>query len=176
MPLTNPLVRHDPGWANDFETEAVRLRQVFLDRLVSIHHVGSTCIPSIKAKPEIDILVVLDEVDSISQYSKAMAQLGYAVRGEEDDNGHFYFSKDSNGTRSHKVHACPAGHRAVWEMLLFKAYLLENPSHAQGYERLKATLQEGNQEGMREYLEGKAPFIRETLNLALTDGYEKPRS
>ena len=176
MPLTNPLVNHDSGWRAEFEAEAVALRQVFQDRLVSIHHVGSTCIPGIQAKPEIDILVVLDEVDSISQYSNAMVEHGYAVRGEEDDPGHFYYSKDSDGTRSHKVHACLVGHRVIWEMLLFKAYLLANQSRAQRYESLKTTLHQGNPEGMREYLEGKEPFIRETLSLALADGYEKPRS
>ena len=176
MPLTNPLVSHDSGWKAEFEAEAAALRQVFQERLVSIHHVGSTCIPGIHSKPEIDILVVLDEVDSISQYSKAMVDLGYAVRGEEDVPGHFYFSKDSRGVRSHKVHACPVGHRAVWEMLLFKAYLLEHPLRARSYESLKVALHEGNPKGMREYLEGKEPFIRETLSLALADGYEKPRS
>ena len=128
MPVTNPLASHDSSWKAEFDAEAAALRRVFQDRLVSIHHVGSTCIPGIHAKPDIDILVVLDEVDSISQYSETMVEHGYAVRGEEDDPGRFYFSKDTNGVRSHKVHACPVGHRAVWEILLFKAYLLANPS------------------------------------------------
>lgn len=176
MPLTNSLISHDSSWTDHFADEAARLRHIFLERLVSIHHVGSTCIPTIVAKPEIDILVVLDEIESIDQYSPAMLRLGYEVRGEPDDSGHFYFSKNTEGIRTHKVHVCPAGHQAIWEMLIFKAYLLKNPARAERYESLKVALQEANQEGMREYLDGKAPFIRETLELALADEYEKPRS
>ena len=106
MALTSRLVPYDPRWAKRYEKEATDLTGLFSGRVVSIHHVGSTSIPNTMAKPEIDILVVLDSVDQIDQYASGMIALGYDVRGEAPVAGWFYYSKNIKGRRTHKAHAC----------------------------------------------------------------------
>jgi GrpB-like predicted nucleotidyltransferase (UPF0157 family) len=92
---------HDVGWARAFEVEAAALSRVFGASLVAIHHVGSTSIQGLLAKPIIDILVVLNETETIDQFSGAMEGLGYRVRGECLDAlipgtpSRFYFTKDT---------------------------------------------------------------------------------
>jgi len=173
MALTSKLIHYDPSWAKRYDEEAAHLTRLFSDHLVSIHHVGSTSIPNIMAKPEIDILVVLDGVDHMEQYAEGMVTLGYDVRGEAPVKGWFYYSKNVNGRRTHKVHVCSVGHKTVWEKLMFKDYMRRNPTRAEEYGKLKVALEAANKGGMAEYLEAKAPFIQETLHLAIEEGYEK---
>jgi GrpB-like predicted nucleotidyltransferase (UPF0157 family) len=51
------VVDYDLDWINAFEVEAAALSHVFSQRLLEIHHVGSTAVPNLAAKPIIDILV-----------------------------------------------------------------------------------------------------------------------
>jgi len=100
---------YDAGWTRAFEVEAAALSRVFGDSLVAIHHIGSTSIPGLLAKPIIDILVVLTATETIDRFSGAMEGLGYRVRGECLDAvipgtpGRFYFSKDNDGVRTYHV-------------------------------------------------------------------------
>ncbi len=98
MPRTIDVVEHDPAWETAFAQDAGALADVFGDSLMAIHHVGSTSIPALHAKPIIDILVVLRETDTIDRFSAPMQALGYRVRGECLDAeipgtaGRFYFT------------------------------------------------------------------------------------
>ncbi|MED1725754.1 GrpB family protein [Brevibacillus parabrevis] len=47
---------YDPRWAEPFAKETELLRNVFQDNPVTIHHIGSTAVPGLKAKPIIDML------------------------------------------------------------------------------------------------------------------------
>ena len=51
-------------------------------RVVEVHHIGSTAVPGLDAKPIIDILIVLDNTDDINSFDRAMEEAGYRVRGE----------------------------------------------------------------------------------------------
>ena len=55
------VVPHDPGWPAEFKAEAERIRSLLGDLAVAIHHIGSTSIPGIFAKPIIDILLEVME-------------------------------------------------------------------------------------------------------------------
>ena len=77
------VVPHDAtAWRAAFAREARALKHVFGEAVIAIHHVGSTSIPGLPAKPIIDLLVVLRETVTIGRFSSAMEALGYRVRGE----------------------------------------------------------------------------------------------
>ncbi len=76
------MAPHDPEWAGQYEEEARHLREVFGADLVSLHHVGSTAVPGIRAKPIIDIVIVLVDISRIHGFDGAMVALGYRPRGE----------------------------------------------------------------------------------------------
>lgn len=99
------VVAYDPAWPGAYAVEAKTLARVFGEALQSIHHIGSTSVPGLMAKPVIDILVVLDDTGHISRFNLGMERLGYRVRGECLDAGgtlgRFYFSKPPSGTRRH---------------------------------------------------------------------------
>src|SRR5438034_11655207 len=114
MPRTIDVVEYDPAWDAAFAGEARQLAAVFGDTLVAIHHVGSTSVPGLPAKPTIDILVVLRETGTMDRFSASMERLGYRVRGECLDAeipgtpGRFYFSNKRRDEHSHHVPASSA--------------------------------------------------------------------
>ena len=71
------VVAPDRGWREAFEAEAARLRSILGEHLLQIHHIGSTAIPSIAAKPIIDILPVMRDIECVDALHEALASAGY---------------------------------------------------------------------------------------------------
>ncbi|MFZ0075603.1 MAG: GrpB family protein, partial [Exiguobacterium undae] len=63
---------YQTSWPDTFEQEAARLRTVFGERLLAVHHIGSTSVPGLSAKPILDILPVVDTLDGIEAFDAAM--------------------------------------------------------------------------------------------------------
>src|SRR5437868_6652545 len=172
MPRTIEVVEYDPAWDAAFAREARRLAGVFGDALVAVHHVGSTSIAGLHAKPIIDILVVLRETETIDRFSAPMESLGYRVRGECPDAeipgtpGRFYFSKDTRGTRTHHLHACAVGHPDAADKLAFRDYLRAHSREAAAYGDLKRRLALEHPRDTIAYIRGKDHFVKSLLAVA----------
>ncbi len=74
--------QHNPGWAGKFDRESQLVARALHPTVVAIHHIGSTAIPRIYAKPIIDMLVEVTSVDEVDVRNVAMASLGYESMGE----------------------------------------------------------------------------------------------
>lgn len=61
MALTSQISAYDAKWPDMFLSEKCRIEEAFGSELVQIHHVGSTAVPGLAAKPEIDLLVEVRE-------------------------------------------------------------------------------------------------------------------
>ena len=135
------VVPYDPGWPEAYSLEADALQKVFGSALQSIHHVGSTSVPGLAAKPVIDILVVVDDTTAMGKFDRGMVDLGYRIRGEclnaGGTPGRFYFNKPAKGERTHHAHVCAEGHFQIPELVLFPRYLAERPHVAAEYTQLK---------------------------------------
>lgn len=165
------VVAYDPDWPRAYALEAEALTRVFGPALRSVHHVGSTSVPGLPAKPVIDILVVLNDTDDMDRFSLGMERLGYRVRGECLDAGgtpgRFYFSKPALGARTHHVHVCQKGHFQIPELVLFPRYLAEVPEVAAEYAELKrVALAEAAHDNVG-YMARKHDWIRAAVRDAL---------
>ena len=76
------VLPYQSEWASEYVREADQLREVFGARLKQIHHMGSTSVPGLAAKPIIDILPVVDTLEGIEQFDAQMEALGYEAKGE----------------------------------------------------------------------------------------------
>jgi GrpB-like predicted nucleotidyltransferase (UPF0157 family) len=163
------VVDPDPAWNTAFNDEAAALAGIFGNLLVAVHHVGSTAVPGLAAKPIIDILVVLKATDSIARFDEAMRALGYRIRGECLDAevpgtpGRFYYSKDTQGIRTHHVHACAAGHSEVRDKLAFRDYLRTHPQQGAAYGVLKRRLALDYPHDNISYMRCKDLFVKSVL-------------
>ena len=163
------VVDYDPHWVAAFEIESAMLERIFGQRFVDIQHIGSTAVPGLAAKPIIDILIVLDHTNDIDSFNSSMEALGYRVRGECLDApvpgtpGRFYFSKETNGVRSHHVHVCAKGHREIMDKLAFRDYLRANESVALAYADLKQRLAVDYRFDNVGYMRGKDEFVKSVV-------------
>ena len=162
---------YDSSWPTALELESERVSLVFEPILESIHHIGSTSVRELAAKPIIDILVVVHDDSNIADYDGGMSELLYTPRWECLDAGgtpgRFYYSKTVDGVRTHQVHVCVLGHFKIAELLSFPQYLREHDDVADAYGRLKlAAVAEGDFDTTR-YMVRKHDWIRSTVREAL---------
>ena len=156
------VVPHDPRWRDAFEAESKRIAAALGENVVAVHHVGSTAIPGIHAKPVIDLLIEVGDVARVDGRSAAMESLGYEVMGEYGIPGRRYFRKQGpGGIRTHHVHAFRAGSDQVARHLAFRDYMVAHPADAQRYSELKQKLAEEHPRDFDAYMDGKDAFIQE---------------
>jgi len=161
MALTSQITPYDVRWPNLFDAEKARLQAVVAPYVVEVQHVGSTAVPGLAAKPEIDILVVSDHQDE-SRVDQEMASIGYA-RGKNLSDGHMFYRRDFESIRTHKVHVCLPGHWQIARMLRFRDMLRDDDELRHKYQSLKLELESTNESGIKEYLAQKSPFIDAVL-------------
>jgi len=156
------LAQHDPAWASKFAREAERLTRAFGDLPLDLHHIGSTAIPGLIAKPVIDMLAVAPSVEALDTRGAAFNALGYQVMGEFGIPCRRYFRKDNTaGRRTHQVHAFAQGSSEIARHLDFRDYLRAHPAVAVAYGALKQTLAGSCLGDMQCYSDGKTAFIRD---------------
>jgi len=166
MPRTVELVSYNPEWPKIFQQEARLIADIFSNELVSIHHIGSTAIPNMLAKPIIDIMGVVREIERVELYNGSMIKLGYTPRGEYGIPERRYFIKATQGIRSHHVHMYPVGHRNISLHLDFRDYLQEHPKQAKAYIQFKKDLAQQYRQDPSAYSEAKTEFVESTNKLA----------
>lgn len=162
MSLTSPIKPYDSLWPQQYAAEQARLRPLFGSKLIGIHHVGSTAVPELAAKGEIDVLAVVTSDSELEIWSRSLVELGY-LRGGDLSSGHHFFKRDVNGVRTHKLHVCIDGHSQIARMLKFRDHLRKDPVSRSRYQELKLRLERENTSGIQEYLIAKDPFIQDIL-------------
>ncbi|APS31379.1 GrpB family protein [Pectobacterium brasiliense] len=163
MTLTSKITAYSSDWPMMFAAERDNIAFIFGNQLIVIHHVGSTAVPELAAKPEIDLLVEVSAHASDTDVNALMCGCGY-VRGTDLSEGHHFYRKDVNGIRTHKVHVCETGHKDIDRMLAFRNILRQDAKLRALYQTLKFQLELENTVGIKEYLALKEPFIEAVLN------------
>ena len=87
------VVDYRPEWAEAFEREAARIANVLGENMVAIHHIGSTSVPGLCAKPIIDIMPVVRDIGAVDECNEGFIALGYTPMGEFGIPGRRYFHK-----------------------------------------------------------------------------------
>ncbi|WP_223702223.1 GrpB family protein [Sutcliffiella deserti] len=153
-------------WVISYNQEEKLLSEILREELTAIFHIGSTSVPVIGyAKPIIDILVVVKEIEKIDQYNEALRKAGYKPKGENGIAGRRYFSKGKD-KRTHHVHIFQVGHENIKDHLDFKAYLMANSEDAKAYGDVKLKLAKQFPESHHNYQVGKQKFVNELMKKA----------
>ncbi len=150
----------DPAWPGLFEAESERLEKALAPSLDGgIHHVGSTSVPGLAAKPVIDMLAGVRDLEEARAAFEPLAALGYRHR-EHRPEAHAFFKPDgSRWGASHHVHLTEPG-SAVWcERLAFRDALRADPALRREYEELKRSLAAGGAYDARR----KRPLVQRVL-------------
>ena len=158
------ILPHSADWAALFASEANVLRAALNLWLVAeIEHVGSTAVAGLSAKPVIDIMAPVRDLESSRQAIAAAELVGYCYYPYKPDEMH-WFCKPSPTVRTHHLHLIP-WRSPLWnERLAFRDALRENSSLAQQYETLKLELGARYPIDREAYTQAKGPFIKSVLS------------
>lgn len=165
---TVELLPHNPLWIKKAKETITELKGVLGDSAVDIQHVGSTSVPSIKAKPIIDIVVGVKSLDCILKFKSHLSKKGYVHR-EKNDNEHQRFFIKENPIKNivtHHIYMVIFESRQWQDYIGFRNYLINDTEAALVYEGVKCELAK-EYEGNRDlYTKCKNPFISTALRKA----------
>jgi GrpB-like predicted nucleotidyltransferase (UPF0157 family) len=161
-PIRVELRPHDPAWALLAEAERAALFDAIGDLLLVVHHIGSTAVPDIHAKPVVDLMPVVRDIGALDARRATIEGLGYRWWGELGLRGRRYCTKDDpdTGKRLLQLHAYAEGADDIERHLAFRDFLLQHPAVAADYDREKLRCQRLHPEDSHAYGECKSDWIR----------------
>ncbi|XUX00852.1 MAG: GrpB family protein [Dehalogenimonas sp.] len=155
------VVSYDPTWPTVFNSEAEAVRVALGSLVTEIHHIGSTSIPSAAAKPIIDMMPVVTNIDLVDAANDPLATIGYSGRGEYGIPGRRFFVKETPGERSHHLHVFQYGNPEIARHLAFRDYMMAHPDELEAYCILKSALAKQYPGDIESYIAGKDAFIKD---------------
>ena len=177
---TVQLCEHEQAWEIEAQNTILRLKEILGAVIKDIQHVGSTSIPSIKAKPIIDIAIAVDDFEDVLLLEEELKKQGFYYRPKVDLGEQLLFASgsyyDSTGDlQTHFIHIVKTGSMDWRNYINFRDYLNSTPAVAKAYEDLKVLLakQAPVDNGREKYLRGKHDFIVYTLRKALVYSYRE---
>ena len=154
------LVEYDPAWPATFRTEEARIRGALGDRAIQIHHIGSTAVPGLIAKPCIDILLVVDDAGADDAYVPDLERVGYVLRiSEIDDSGPHRVFKGSEINLN--LHVWSAGSPRIARHLDFCDWLRGHPEDRERYADARRKLARQEWQFMQDYADAKDDVVQE---------------
>lgn len=160
------LQEHQPQWENWYQAEKNVLEQAlknFSD--IQIHHIGSTAIDSIWAKPIIDLLVEIPSTTEMQAVKETILANGYRLMSKAEDRLSFNKGYTENGFAD-KVYHLHLRYLGDHDELYFKDYLNSHPEIAQQYEKLKLDICQKFKHDRDGYTNAKTDFIQKYTQLA----------
>ena len=158
------VVPYSSDWPQLFAAEAIVIQDA-LHRwlLADVEHVGSTAVMGLSAKPIIDMMAPVRDLESSMEAIAAAESVGYCYYPYKPDQMH-WFCKPSPAVRTHHLHLIPWRSQLWHERLAFRDALRQSPSLAKQYETLKVGLAAAHPFDRDGYTEAKSPFISSVLN------------
>jgi GrpB-like predicted nucleotidyltransferase (UPF0157 family) len=169
------VVDYDPSWPRWYEEERDRIAAAIGDSALAIEHVGGTAVPGMPAKPVIDLMVGVEDIERAGPAVAGLINLGYEYIPELESQlpDRRYFRRGTPET--HHVHMVPVSSDYWEEHLLFRDYLRSHPQAAEEYGKLKRGLADRFRLDRDAYRAGKLPFIA-TVVAAVRREARAPRS
>lgn len=156
------VVAHDPRWVERFERESARIAVALGDQALAVHHVGSTAVSGLAAKPIVDIVLVVRSPDDERSYVPLLESVGYELRVREDD--HRMLRTPGKDVHVH----CWSSSADVERHLLFRDWLRHDESDRARYGRLKSVLAQRDWPDMNHYARAKSDLVAEVMARATT--------
>ena len=162
------IVGYDPAWPAMYEEEKALILGAIGPWVKGIEHVGSTSVPGLAAKPIIDIMVGVWNLDDAAYCIGRLVTVGYDFKPDDDIPERRYFNKGPQARHRH-LHMTELGGEFWLRHLLFRDYLRSNPETARRYEALKRDLAARCQNDSMAYTDAKTDFIQSVEEQALRE-------
>jgi GrpB-like predicted nucleotidyltransferase (UPF0157 family) len=152
---------YDPEWPRWFEQAAERIRGTLGEAALELHHVGSTSVPGLAAKPLIDINLVVADTTEEDAYVPKLEELGYILRVREPDWFEHRMLRGYDPPVN--LHVFPAGCEEVERMLVLRDWLRTHEDDRELYSRTKRELAAREWKYVQNYADAKSEVVQEIL-------------
>jgi GrpB-like predicted nucleotidyltransferase (UPF0157 family) len=161
------IVPYDPAWPERFLLERDRIAAALGDGAGQIEHIGSTSVPGLAAKPVIDIIMTVADLDDDAVLRSPMEGAGYVLRVLEPDHRMFRTPE-----RDVHVHVVVAKSEELGRHLLFRDRLRANDADREAYEALKRELATRSWTDVNHYANAKGELIEQITQRARTEAVQ----
>jgi GrpB-like predicted nucleotidyltransferase (UPF0157 family) len=162
------VVDYDPSWPTRYAAEREIILRSLGDLVVAIHHIGSTAVPGLAAKPIVDIMLAVRDLSALDARNAEMEALGYRPMGESGVAGRRYFKKGGDD-RTHQAHAYVSGDPNLSRHLAFRDYLRLHPDVAREYGDLKRSIAQSCDNDIARYCDGKDAWVKRVEAVAVRE-------
>lgn len=162
------LVDYDEGWPAAYARQESRIRGALGGHALEVHHVGSTSVPGLAAKPVLDVVLVVADPTDEAAYVPSLEAVGLVLHLREPEWHQHRLLRD----RSPRVnlHVFGPGCEEVARMLAFRDHLRRDEADRALYERTKRDLAEREWARVQDYADAKSPVVADVMGRALRSG------
>jgi GrpB-like predicted nucleotidyltransferase (UPF0157 family) len=160
-PVALVLSDYDPAWPSRFADVQARISSALGEAAPVVEHIGSTSVPGLAAKPIIDVLLVVVNVDDESSYATALRNAGFVLRVREA--GHRMFRTPD---RDVHIHVYEVGDQAITDYLDLRDWLRVDQADRARYADVKRDLVQRPWSDMNYYADAKSEVVSEMLGRA----------
>jgi len=155
------LVAWTEEWEKEFIVEKILIEAEIGGLILAIHHIGSTAVKNLSAKPIIDIAIELREFQLGNQCIQGLKELGYSYKGTDILPDRHYFSKGE--PRTHQIHMYQTDNLFLKKQIAFRDYLMTNDTALKEYQELKEKLSQAHHTDKLLYADAKTGFVNSIL-------------
>jgi len=161
------LTPYNANWSQMFDREKDLLVDAFGEKLLSIHHIGSTAVKGLGGKPIIDIMATVNLIENGLDLIVDLEQLQYHYESNDSTEKRLFFRKGM--PRTHHLHIVEKDSFVFKKHLVFRDYLRTHPNIAAEYFTIKQKMANLHTDNRTKYVEGKRPFIDKIVVLAMEE-------
>ncbi|GAK08802.1 GrpB family protein [Geomicrobium sp. JCM 19038] len=157
------IEKNHKAWAHEYIVEKIKIEQNIKGHFKAIEHIGSTAIPGLGAKPIIDMMIGVDDLEEVHKMNEPLAAIGYTHVYHQEFPNRRFFRKGEWRKGTHHLHVYTYNGTEWVARQQFRDYLIAHKEERRAYETLKRSLAERYRNDVVSYTNAKEPFIQEIM-------------
>lgn len=163
------IEEYSSDWFFQYQKEAMKIREVLSNRILGIEHIGSTSVEGLGAKPIIDFMVGVSDLNKVDEFIEPLHKINYEHVFHKELPNRRFFRKGERGAGTHHLHMYKFGGEDWNNNILFRDYLKTHPDVLIQYCNLKKKLAEEYPNDRAAYTKAKHPFVTQIIENAKID-------
>lgn len=157
---------YDPAWPQIAADEQAMLLSTTGPLFVTLEHIGSTAVPGLAAKPIIDMMGAVHQLDAVAPLLPVLKAYGYQIIVTDMPQRYFLRKHDPQRALTFHLHIIEAATWAERNERLLRDHLRAHPDQAAAYGRLKQALVVEHADNATAYTKAKTDFIQSIVDQA----------